>query len=103
MTRPASAPESAVLLRRCQYFKTEMDYLKEREEELRNELSRARAENASLSAELKRAHEVHKETLVAKRTAREALSEMAQQNARLVSSFVQKRQELRNLQVRDSS
>ena len=36
--------------------------------------------------------------LAARRSAREALSDMAQQNARLVSAYVQKKQELRSVQ-----
>lgn len=36
--------------------------------------------------------------LAARRSAREALSDMAQQNARLVSAYVEKKQELRHLQ-----
>ena len=36
--------------------------------------------------------------LAARRSAREALSDMAQQNARLVSAYVQKKQELRGVQ-----
>ena len=36
--------------------------------------------------------------MAARRSAREALSDMAQQNARLVSAYVEKKQELRHLQ-----
>lgn len=97
--RSASLPNPLALLRQCENYQAEMEYLKEREGELRGELCRARAENAALSAELKRTHDVYKEALAARRTAREALSEMAQQNARLVSAFVEKKQDLRNLQV----
>lgn len=36
--------------------------------------------------------------LAARRSAREALSDMAHQNARLVSAYVEKKQELRHMQ-----
>lgn len=91
--------ESSTLTLRCEFFQAEIEYLRERELDLQGELSRARAENAALSAELKRTHDVYKEALAARRTAREALSEMAQQNARLVSAFVEKKKDFRNLQV----
>ena len=42
--------------------------------------------------------QVCREMLAARRSAREALSDMAQQNARLVSAYVQKKQELRSVQ-----
>lgn len=90
--------ESSTLTLRCEFFQAEIEYLRERELDLQEELSRARAENAALSAELKRTHDVYKEALAARRTAREALSEMAQQNARLVSAFVEKKKDFRNLQ-----
>lgn len=48
--------------------------------------------------ELQQAQEVCREMLAARRSAREALSDMAQQNARLVSAYVEKKQELRHLQ-----
>lgn len=77
-----------------------MECLKAREVGLREELRRARAENAAMSTELRQARDVYKEAAAARKTAREALSELAQQNARLVTAFVEKRQELRSLQVR---
>lgn len=48
--------------------------------------------------ELLQAQEVCREMLAARRSAREALSDMAHQNARLVSAYVEKKQELRHLQ-----
>lgn len=48
--------------------------------------------------ELRQAQEVCREMLAARRSAREALSDMAHQNARLVSAYVEKKQELRHLQ-----
>lgn len=52
----------------------------------------------SSKEELQQAQEVCREMLAARRSAREALSDMAQQNARLVSAYVEKKQELRHLQ-----
>lgn len=62
------------------------------------ELDRRRAEATGLAAELKKAQEVCREMLAARRSAREALSDMAAQNARLVSAYVEKKQELRRMQ-----
>lgn len=53
---------------------------------------------SSSKEELQQAQEVCREMLAARRSAREALSDMAQQNARLVSAYVEKKQELRHLQ-----
>ena len=52
----------------------------------------------SAKVELQQAQEICREMLAARRSAREALSDMAQQNARLVSAYVEKKQELRHLQ-----
>lgn len=89
----------AGLMKRCQFLEAESQYLREREVELREDLCRARAENSAISGELRRTHDLYREALAARRNAREALSEMAQQNARLVSAYVEKKQEFRNLQV----
>ena len=57
-----------------------------------------KAAATSARDELQQAQEVCREMLAARRSAREALSDMAQQNARLVSAYVEKKQELRHLQ-----
>ena len=62
------------------------------------ELHQRQAEAAEAASELARAQEVCREMLNARRNAREALSDMAQQNARLVSAYVEKKQELRQMQ-----
>lgn len=89
----------AGMMKRCKFLEAESQYLREREIEVREDLCRARAENAAISAELKRTHDLYREALAARRSTRDALSEMAQQNARLVSAYVEKKQEFRNLQV----
>ncbi|CAD7701382.1 unnamed protein product [Ostreobium quekettii] len=98
LERSSSMPDAAALQRRCQCYQAEVEYLKEREGELRGDLSRARVENAALSAKVQRTHDMYKEALEARRTAREALSEMAQENARLVAAFIEKKQDLRSMQ-----
>ena len=69
-----------------------------RQQKLTEELNQRQAEAAEAASELARAQEVCREMLNARRNAREALSDMAQQNARLVSAYVEKKQELRQMQ-----
>ncbi|GMH40737.1 hypothetical protein BSKO_08641 [Bryopsis sp. KO-2023] len=88
----------AGLMKRCQFLEAENEFLREKEIDLRGDLCRSRAENAAISSELKRTHDLYREALGARRNAREALSEMAQQNARLVSAYVEKKQEFRSIQ-----
>lgn len=61
-------------------------------------MTQHKAAAANARDELQQAQEVCREMLAARRSAREALSDMAQQNARLVSAYVEKKQELRHLQ-----
>ena len=69
-----------------------------RERSLAAEVAQHKEAAASAREELQQAQEVCREMLAARRSAREALSDMAQQNARLVSAYVEKKQELRHLQ-----
>ena len=69
-----------------------------REQSLVEEARQHKEAAASAREELQQAQEVCREMLAARRSAREALSDMAQQNARLVSAYVEKKQELRHLQ-----
>lgn len=68
-----------------------------REASLAQALGRSRAEVAELGARLA---SVQDSSRAAKRSAREALSELAEENAKLVAAFVDKRRELKRLQVR---
>ena len=72
--------------------------LPHREQTLAEEVKQHREAAAVARDELQQAQEVCREMLAARRSAREALSDMAQQNARLVSAYVEKKQELRHLQ-----
>lgn len=65
---------------------------------MHEEVKQHKAAAANARDELQQAQEVCREMLAARRSAREALSDMAQQNARLVSAYVEKKQELRHLQ-----
>ncbi|DBB12970.1 TPA: hypothetical protein ACH3X3_005714 [Trebouxia sp. C0006] len=69
-----------------------------RERALHEEVKQHKAAAVNARDELQQAQEVCREMLAARRSAREALSDMAQQNARLVSAYVEKKQELRHLQ-----
>lgn len=68
----------------------------QREESLAKELGRVKAENAEL---LTKVHKVTASLKNAKVTAREALIEMADQNAKLVQAFVDKKRECKQLKV----
>jgi hypothetical protein len=74
----------------------ELRLSKEREAGLAKQLGRSRAEAEELKARLTSAQEAYKS---ARRSAREALTEMAEENAKLVDAFVKKRKELKQLQV----
>jgi predicted RNase H-like nuclease (RuvC/YqgF family) len=67
-----------------------------RESSLASQLGRSRAEAAELAARLA---SVQDSSRAAKRSAREALAELAEENAKLVAAFVEKRRELKRLQV----
>jgi hypothetical protein len=67
-----------------------------RESALAQQLGRSRAEAAELSARLA---SVQDSSRASKRSAREALAELAEENAKLVAAFVEKRRELKKLQV----
>lgn len=69
-----------------------------RERSLMEEVKQHKEAAGSARDELLQAQEVCREMLAARRSAREALSDMAHQNARLVSAYVEKKQELRHLQ-----
>lgn len=69
-----------------------------RERSLAEEVKHQKAAAEGARDELQQAQEICREMLAARRSAREALSDMAQQNARLVSAYVEKKQELRHLQ-----
>ena len=73
-------------------------YAWHREKKLAEEVKQQQQQVSSSKEELQQAQEVCREMLAARRSAREALSDMAQQNARLVSAYVEKKQELRHLQ-----
>ena len=62
------------------------------------EVHQRREEAAKLNVELQRSQAVCRDMLSARRCSREALSDMAQQNARLVGAYVEKKQELRRVQ-----
>jgi hypothetical protein len=68
----------------------------QREESLAKELGRVKAENAEL---LTKVQKVTASLKNAKVTAREALIEMADQNAKLVQAFVDKKRECKQLKV----
>lgn len=69
-----------------------------RERKLAEDAKQHEQQVQSSREELQQAQEVCREMLAARRSAREALSDMAQQNARLVGAYVEKKQELRHLQ-----
>ena len=69
-----------------------------RERSLTEEVKQHKEAAGNARNELVQAQEVCREMLAARRSAREALSDMAHQNARLVSAYVEKKQELRHLQ-----
>lgn len=77
-------------------LRQELELASEREASLAQQLGRSRAEAAELSARLTTAQESYK---TAKRSAREALTQMAEENAKLVAAFVEKRQQVKRLQV----
>ena len=56
-------------------------------------VERLRMENDALAGELEQSQEVCREMLAARRAARDALSEMSAQNARLVTAYVERKQE----------
>lgn len=56
-------------------------------------LERLRMENDALAAELVHSQEVCREMLAARRAARDALSDMSAQNARLVAAYVERKAE----------
>ncbi|KAL4425786.1 hypothetical protein ABPG75_009802 [Micractinium tetrahymenae] len=60
-------------------------------------VERLTMENDALAAELERSQEVCREMLAARRAARDALSEMSAQNARLLAAYVDKKQEAAQL------
>jgi predicted RNase H-like nuclease (RuvC/YqgF family) len=68
-----------------------------REAALAQQLGRSRAEAAELGARLA---SVQDSSRASKRSAREALAELAEENAKLVAAYVEKRRELRRLQAR---
>jgi VIT1/CCC1 family predicted Fe2+/Mn2+ transporter len=67
-----------------------------REDSLAKDLGRVKAENAELQTKLAKVTASLKN---AKVTAREALIEMADQNAKLVQAFVEKKRECKQLKV----
>lgn len=77
-------------------FAEELHAAHAREAALAKELVRVRAENAELQTKLQKATSSLK---TAKVTAREALIEMADQNAKLVQAFVDKKRECKQLKV----
>ncbi|KAK9829321.1 hypothetical protein WJX72_005188 [[Myrmecia] bisecta] len=97
-TRSHARRQAALFDAQKQRVVEELQGAGQREQDLAEEASRSRAEAAELAAELARSQEVCKEMLAARRSARDALSDMAQQNARLVSAYVEKKQELRSIQ-----
>ena len=56
---------------------------------MHEEVKQHKAAAVNARDELQQAQEVCREMLAARRSAREALSDMAQQNARLVSAYVE--------------
>jgi predicted RNase H-like nuclease (RuvC/YqgF family) len=78
-------------------FAEELHAAHAREAALAKEIGRVKAENAELQTKLQKATASLKS---AKVTAREALIEMADQNAKLVQAFVDKKRECKQLKVR---
>lgn len=77
-------------------FATELQAAHAREAQLAKELGKLKAENAELQTKLQK---VTASLKSAKVTAREALIEMADQNAKLVQAFVEKKRECKQLKV----
>jgi len=77
-------------------FSAELHAAYEREAALAKELGKVKAENAELTSKLQKMSQSLK---TAKVTAREALVEMADQNAKLVQAFVDKKRECKQLKV----
>jgi CHAD domain-containing protein len=69
----------------------------DREAALAHELGRVRADNGVLQAKLQGATDSLR---TAKATAREALIDMAEQNAKLVAAYVERKRECKQLKVR---
>lgn len=76
-----------------------MEYLRDREQELRDRVSLEQSEKVKMAAELRALDEKHHDALTAKRTAQEAYSDQKQSFARLYTAYNQKCQEVKDLMV----
>jgi len=80
-------------------MEAEIEYLRDREAELRERLCQTQSENALLSSELNRMKESWKEALTAKRKAEEAFAEQTQTIIRLRTAYSRKLEEIKELQT----
>jgi predicted nucleic acid-binding Zn-ribbon protein len=78
------------------FLQQELRLSNDREAVLAEKLGRSRAEVAELTNRLHKAQEQYRN---ARKSAREALQDMAEENAKLVAAFVQKRKDYKQLQV----
>jgi len=76
-----------------------VEYLRDREQELRDRLELEQSEKAKMAEELKALDEKHHDALNAKRTVQEAYSDQKESFARLHAAYNQKVQEVKDLMI----
>ena len=76
-----------------------MEYLRDREQELRDRVELEQSEKGKMAEELKALDEKHHDVLNAKRTVQEAYSDQKQSFARLHAAYNQKVQEVKELKA----
>lgn len=87
------------VFKRCQYLEAEVEYLRDREQELRDRVELEQSEKAKMAEELKALDERHHDALNAKRTVQEAYSDQKQSFTRLHAAYTQKVQEVKELTI----